>query len=1264
MKKRILAMLLVLCTVLVSVPVFALPAIAAPAPRYEYSTSFDSSKYPVNGVYPDPAWGVYQYPASEAGAAFGPFATQAGLVCEKSYWADNDLSRAVAGPAWSYGWNQRVHLVMKPSTNGGWSVFAEPNQIGVSEAAAAAVRYTVEKSGVVDINIDRLANITSQSAGMFEYSVMVNGVSKWSKTVEMVNGSVMGDILVDTMPDELKGIKVIAGDLIEFTIRFWRPGAAEAVTWQGSGSVFQGTVNYAEVFYSTAFNASSNFPVVNADGTVTYKGGFSAVGFRKGANGFDFSNYASALTMNAQSALWNYAGGQVGIAHNYAATDPSAVNWNQRAHMVIKGFNQNFFANDGEIVVTQSMAGGVRYEVEKRGTVNIDFTKIGNTLAKSGGLSNFVYGVYKNGEKIWEAKGADWVAAGQANLSYKTGVPVATDLKVKIGDIIDFVVYGVNPGADLWGQSGGNILFPAITYTSVIEIAHSSSFNGLTGMPTVAGGVVTPAGAWAPMAYTKALGYNDISKAHAMNVSNNLIINTGTFAIANDWPGGDIAGWRNKASLTIKATHVEGTDNAKCFHTPGAFNVTTEQSAGVRYTAEKTGYIELILDKIGNVVDDETVIGQGANQSKPCSDENFRYGVFLNGEMIWPVAGGTLADTAPLSEATLSEVVVAENLKVFVGDVIDIICEAEGAKEKVNQWQGAGNVMFATVNYTQVNEYSFAFNGSTNLPTLVEDAEGNRIVSYYGNFYPIAYDYDKDAKSFHYDDPTKALLMDAASSINPTSNPLAAIAPKNSSGGGTTRCLMVLEACHANYWRELGQINVTGQMSGGIRYVADETGTIDIDLSRLGNNVPDGALADAAKGVSKMTFYVYVNGEEVWSLKGSVLAEEFAKKAYGDEYQPGQMKAAGLKLNVPVDTGIDVVLGDTIDFIVEGTGISETSPWEGAGNIMFPIVTYTNVIPKATTSANVSMSSNFAINAKMTLPEEMLYDIIDFGMLVNEKEFPLVQESDTVFAANNVLKAYVQDLKSESVTLQPYYTYLDDEAGEVTIWGNEVTANIYEMLEAYRDGEDAAAAALADVLIGKRGYVEAAEAYFDALLSEEGFSNAVVPEEEEEDLSGILVPNPSQPIIIENPESIVDFTGVSLILNNALALKFHLALPEDADIENYSLVAVDPITLSEGLDSFGGILPAGALATPLREYNAFDDGNAVAYFGTTFENMDRLYAFYIADETGMPISDMIFYNPLTYATNMARDAEVGIVCRALLELNNAINIYTGAIANR
>ncbi len=848
-----------------------------------------------------------------------------------------------------------------------------------------------------------------------------------------------------------------------------------------------------------------------------------------------------------------------------------------------------------ETVNNQGGTAGIRYTSEKAGVANIYFNKLGNDATNVEG--NFTYYLYINGEKVQE-----WnltKVAGEETWIYDTKTLVAENVTLRLGTVIEFLCDTDILGADNAIGRGGNCLFPTIEFTATDDTFSTSYGNG-SNLPTQAGGTPVYSGNWTAMTTRTGNGLYDY----------NNLININWAGTSGNYNGVATSG--GEAFISWNAT------NTNYHGAIGTVGATNTQAAVIRYTSEKSGVADIYFDKLGN-------IAWRAGDNTPT---NFTYSVYLNGTQIWPANGetntvyceykttGVAAQHILINEKTLAVGGIALNK----GDKIDFVCEADGEFAGVNElWGAGGNAMFSTIEFTTINNNAKLFDSSSNVPVINED----KTVSFSGNFFPIGY--EKGENGFDYTDPDAALIMDTQTALWGAGNGIAPAAPHLA---WANKAHMVLKAFNGNYFNMVGQICVTGLMAGGIRYVAEETGTVDIDFSMLGVTAP------LSGGIKKMDYFVYVNGEKIWESDGATWT-------------------TSTQSNVEVANGIDLEYGDVVDFIVQGD-VGDADPWGGSGNVVFPLVTWTKIIPKPVVSANVAMNSHFALNAKVEIPVGVVSEVDTVGFLVNGEEVDMLQTGVNTFVINNILKAYVQDLASDEVTIQAYYTTLEGR----TIMGAEITTNIIEVIQAYVGGADEAASDLAKATLN---YISEAQMYFDPNLSADELANAILTEEDTLDPSMVDINRYDSTLYIENPDATVEFGGVSMILNSALSLKLYMNLPEGANIEDYALVAMDPVSLMAGLPGVNGMLPAGVMINPLK-YT--EDGAAIAYFGSTFENMDRLYAFVVINADGEIVSDVLAYSPLAYAANMANDLEVGYVCTALIALNDAIDAYTGAVATR
>lgn len=861
----------------------------------------------------------------------------------------------------------------------------------------------------------------------------------------------------------------------------------------------------------------------------------------------------------------------------------------------VRNSNKDDFGSIGSIVAAsrscdQSVnskggTAGIRYTAESTGIIDIYFEKLGNDATNTAG--NFTYYLYIDGQKV-----QTWTltkVAGEENWVYSTKTLVAGDVSIRKGQHIEFLCDTENLGYDGAPGNSGNCLFPVIEYSFVDVEAdagtYTTSYNDTTNTPKHNGSNgVSYFGNWAVKTTRNNVG--------TYNYSDLIDIN---------WAGTS-GNYANLATSGGEAFLTWGNTNGNYHGKLGTFGATQTQAVVLRYSSEKSGTADIYFDLLGNVA--------------AKASGTFTYTVYVNGTKVWPLNGETNTVVCAnngthvlYNEPTLAVPAISLN----AGDRVDFVCEATGVGNSgVNElWGAGGNAMFPTIKFTSINNNVKTFNSDTNVPVINED----KTVTFNGGFIPVAY--EKGENGFDFTDPSAALLMDTQTSLWGAGNGIAPAAPHLA---WANKAHMVIKAFNANYFNQVGQICVTGKMAGGLRYVAEETGTVDIDFAMLGVTAP------LSGGIKKMDYFVYVNGVKVWETDGATWTES-------------------TKANLEVANGIDLEYGDIVDFIVTGD-VGDADPWGGAGNILFPLISWTKIIPKPVTSVNVVMNSHFALNAKVEIPVGVLTEVDTVGFLVNGEEVALTETGLGTYAANNILKAYVQDLATEKVTIQAYYKTTSGK----TIKGAEITTNIIDVIRAYSNSTDEAVKALA---VAALNYISEAQMYFDPNLTADELANAVLSEEDQLDYRDLDYNKYDDTVIVENENATVEFAGISMILNSATSLKFYIELPEDADVEDYYLVAMDPVTMQ--------VTSAGVMAVNLK-YT--EDGKAVAYFGSTFENMDRLYAFAVVDADGELASDILVYSPLAYAANMANDLEVGYVCSALIALNDAIDAYTGAVATR
>ena len=935
-----------------------------------------------------------------------------------------------------------------------------------------------------------------------------------------------------------------------------------------------------EPVYSTSFNSTTNMPALDAftknASSVEWVGGWAFHGYNQWMKPGVDAGWGNGMlwvgpTTDADGG-WATWGGHVTIggkfiSMNFANTD-------------VENYGPIGSLQASSITDPAGKGGwaAVRYTAEKTGVANVYLDKLGNGAANSEGT--FTYTLFIAGEKVKE-----WTitkTAGADMWIYEEKTLVAEDVAIRAGQVIEFVVECDQVSGDK-AMNGGNVMFPTIEYSSTAD-RFSTSYSDKSNTPTQAGNKPVYYGNWTALTTKAGVATYDYNNLNPINWAGT----SGNYANLATSGGNGFISW--------------GNSNINYHGKLGTVGASNTQATIIRYTSEKSGTADIYFDLLGNV----------ANRAVG----TFTYTVYLNGTKIWPMNGETNSVTCN-NENTAhviynQQTLVVEGITLNAGDKIDFVCEGTPG---FNLWGNGGNAMFSTIEFTKVNDNVATFNDLTNVPVINED----KTVTFNGNFIPVGYEKGEDG--FDYSDPDAALVMDIQTALWGAGQGIAPTAPHLA---WANKAHMVIKAFNANYFNQVGQIAVTGTMSGGLRYVAEETGTVNIDFAQIGNTAPRSA------GIAKFTYFVYVNGETVWESKGSEWT-------------------TSVQNNVAVATDVDLKLGDVVDFIVEGD-VGAADPWGGSGNVLYPLISWTKIIPKATASVNLALATNFALNAKVDLPISVLSSVAKVGLLVNDEEVALTKTGDATYAIYNVLKAYAQDLGSAEVTLQPYYVTTDG----LTIWGTKSKANLLAVLQTYVDSADKATSDLAKATLN---YVAEAQKYFDPTLTADQLANAILGNKDMSYRDMIVTSNGNSAIVVDNKKATVSFSGVSMILNNAIALKLHIELPAGADIEDYKLEVVELATQDKINNNK---FDKGAATATIQLKNTDEEGNAVAYVGTTFENMDKVYQFRVLDAKGNVVSDTVAYSPLAYATRMANDIEVGYVCKALIALDDAITAYVAA----
>lgn len=722
------------------------------------------------------------------------------------------------------------------------------------------------------------------------------------------------------------------------------------------------------------------------------------------------------------------------------------------------------------------------------------------------------------------------------------------------------------------------LALPAIAAEETVY-EYKTSFNSETNMPSFDGTLtsastkLTTRGNWVPMGYLKSNGYSDPSKAYPSDTYVSALINNATVAMSNEWPSG-IAGWANKSSFIVNTNGTQPTYWA----TNGQFNVTDEMSAGMRYTAERTGVIDIVFDKLGNYATAADCIGLS----------NFRYGIFVNGTMVWPVEGGTLSATSALT-ANKTNYTAVTGLSIKAGDIIEFICEAQA---EAHNWTGAGNVMFPTIGYTESSyKHSSVFNASR-LPGIsgIYSDPNWGIYDYANRDFGVA---------------ENGLILDSATALGGVwvDKGLSANYPTTDTGAPqwAHRAHVVLDgSINGNFFNEKGQIAVGKNSSAAIRYTAEKNGTVDIEINRLANTAPSSN--------ATFTYSVMINGVSHWSTTITTTS--------GTTY--GTILANSIPESL---RDLPITKGDLIEFTIRSNGANGI--WDGAGSIFYASVHYTEVDVAPTAAVNVLLGDKFEANGKVTLP----YDITasEAGLYVDGVKKVGTLEDGGYYLVESFFKTAAKET-GKPVTIQPYYI-----AGGIEEKGNAVTTSIAAILRRYLDYNDSKIVELATATLN---YAAAAQVYFGydtENLVNEGLA-ATLPQDEYTDNFAITEAKPGATVA---PYEIALLLNDTVDLYVKIATKsdavnlasFKLAIAQNADMSGSVTIAID----ERGVATVKAIGPANWNDT---YYFRIVDGEGNAASATFTYGVSTYYAR-MSENEDANLSDLVKSMMALYEANEA-----------------------------
>lgn len=1182
MYKRLLSLLLVVCILVPMISMLPFDVLAAAdvnAPVY--STSFPgigNANLPTlesdGSVAFHGNWSAIQYPkGSYNDPTLGTLMTQSSALIAQSI---------AKSPVGTEIWANQAHMNLAAFNA---NYFNTAGQLSVTGTYSGAIRYTAEKTGVASITFDKIGNYApmSKDASAFRYGIFVNGTMVWPKT----DGTALSDtdpIANTTNLLAVTSLNVTVGDYIDFVCEATDTiGAADP--WAGAGNVMQPRIDYLPteeepieeetVLYTTSFSDTEHIPTIS-DGNVTFHGNWSVLS----VNGI--YGMATPQLMTGTGSHGLFAGEAVKDTVIYAATGGGAP-----AFSVAFGDWYNGTA-PGQMHVPQNAAVVLRYTSEKAGYANICLDKLGNWAGEgSSPVKDHTanrYAVYVNGSMIWPIENGNIQTISALTAAQNEDVSVISHYALREGDTIDFVCQSVESGWYNTANGVGNVMFPTISYTYLFP---TTAFGSAQNVPTVSGSEVSYHGGWTPMNYLKG-EYLDTSAATPMDSVSPLIAG-GNLAIAPTHG----ANWNNRAHMLLSAT------NANYFNTVGAIAVTGMYSGGVRYVAEHSGTVDISFDQLGNF----------APMSAGVSA--FRYGVFLNGRMIWPVAGGTLAETEALA-SNQTDLLIKTDYQINEGDILDFVCEATDAVGMADPWAGAGNVIFPRIAYTLFTGRIASFPGADKqtLPQIVEtineDGTVTTSVDYKGGWTATAY------LRGQYANPTDADIMRVKSALG---MPDAIAAKPIGTEAWVNKSHMTLSTMAGNYFKKEGQISVTGMYSGGIRYTAEQTGKVDISFDLLGNWAT-ATVGGQTRSTEHFRYGIFLNGEMVWPVRGGTLAFVPPLSAFTNE-------------NVLAVRDLEVSAGDAIDFICEAVGVGDSQPWDGAGNVIYPTVSYTETYDLSV-ELSVSVTDRFVWGGSFnTNIEDAL--VAQAGIIFDGVAYAGTRLSDGTYVIDG--PAFDPKTAVDEIVIRPYLRHMNG----LYIYGEEMETSAAIVLRALVNSSDESNS--------KEIVLAASMLYYAAQLQEyTNYRTDVLANE------GILfTPNLKGNYDIQALHTVIPMSGasvtlesVSLLWNGTPTLGF--AFNGASDMNGYALQMADN---------------AGFLNTTVIPLQASEGIFTATLTDLSVEEWNDICYFRVVDTANAQVSDIFTYSiSAFYASQSVQDASHGIAT-AMMALYEAYSAQAG-----
>ncbi len=1261
--KRVLSMFLVLCMVLVALPVFALPSMAAGADEDGANLGTFSTKLDMQNNWP-----VIVDNGEDAGNARWSFTEWFG-----DNWTFGVVLDGAFVPATKFesGWATLGYANVWQ--NGG--VYLNTGSIIGNTNAIPGFGWVAPYTGTVDLS----AAFTVSKDAAVNFAITVNNQIVYpAQPTEEGAAAVWEDLPAGEYAKDVKNVSVQAGQYIAFLFQVdgtehenyvaSAPSFSIAYTSVASGNTANYVSDLAQL--QNADNVQNAF-AYNDNSMVLGASAWSVGGFDKDNvyADFAFRNEAWwACSELGMQNLWQAYGG--GYQFSTRAVTPTEVGTS-----VAIVYTAEF---DGILKPSMSQWMSMDFQAPEA-TYQLILMKNDEVIWPENCTSPIdsenAYTVTRDAEDP-DHKGSADPESVAAVLAEINEAIADVSIEVKKGDQIRFVVH--RPGAYALIQ-----MLPAVTYTSFaydtpVAIRFSDPTTGEVSTTFMAPGVaeiVPPAVeaedflGWYEMTaageYITAEAYNGTMLAE--NKTFYAIYRDSEFSPSTNFPVGDTTGFYGyRGSWTVGAYAAGSPATYSMYSNYDIANrivnaADTWTSGGVYLESGRyitcNGYAVTLTWRalVGGTVDlDFTRLSIDSGMDL-ATRSDINIAIVKNGTIIWPAAAAgepvAFADSTKLETWFYGDLGEADpdngtyenngthtvqnigsileqyeayckdnsdyphGIEVAAGDTVQIVMKRVG---------GPHITAYPVITYTEVDpegvlwdgivteldyKYSSTFNSTTNLPSDqgIDTPAGG--VVFNGGWSYVGYPATSNA-------PENGYLLNTVTNTTAAEHDWFYTAQQCPGGLWDVNYPAIRRTSGSPQWGPAGTVTVTPTATGGLRYTAPYTGIVNLNFDSLK------ALTDPEGKVVPATLHVaaFLNGEMIWPTAGGDYTDAADWFQFPDSNEQAATVMADAEQKAMLSS-LYVKAGDNIEVLVKTTSTVSDAKWCSRGTTVFMTVTYTDILTAAPeVEAAVTVGENFAMHLYATIPE---------GLAVTEPTLE-VNGEPLAMTWDDGAGAYIA-----SITGIAAREVADTFSWKLTGVLNDRTVTLDAGESSVADCMMAVAASHADyanLVYATLNYCAAAQVYFD--YNTANLANAAMTDAQK------VVPAVNPVNALENTAlsgATAEITGFSLLMQDSVVLKVFVAAEDATDLSLKLSVSVQDETYSQEL--------------PLE---ACDGGDGYkAFLPVPLGAYGRELTFTVVNAEGEAVSNTVVYSVESYAARMGNGVAADLL-KALVAMNDAM----------